>query len=344
MRRRGAPSESRLKNALDEDEFHTVSSRRSSHSHSIGTGTDFKKSSVMEQSENSELDNLLRFREDADDPKKETIENSRWFGRKSSTSNDSEQQSAPFSGNSASSCAPPDAHTQSQQGSSTWWNSVAGSAGSVAGAVAGTAGMVVGAAGAAAASAVASAKGSASLSSTGSSAAPPNTSCHACHATFSLVKLRYPCPNCELNFCYYCLPSSFKHRIPRLRMVEPTVVCEECFYRTCVQTCGGRCFSLFPVIDLKAFLTKHRVDHRDCVEKEDLIRKINGWGKLDKLKNSSKIPSAVPMAHDDAGLEYLSVKELREVLDNYGVKHNDCIEKDELVTRLRMSISNQRES
>eukprot|EP00126_Sphaerothecum_destruens_P013420 Sdes_comp22968_c0_seq1m21319 len=102
--------------------------------------------------------------------------------------------------------------------------------------------------------------------------------CFGCKEEFGLLRRSYKCPNCNHKFCYYCLPSQFTHRIPRLRVVEPTVVCEMCYYRICVQTCGGKCFSNGPISLMKEFLRKHHVDFTDCVEKQDLVRKINDWG------------------------------------------------------------------
>eukprot|EP01135_Chromosphaera_perkinsii_P011630 Nk52_evm13s2462 gene=Nk52_evmTU13s2462 len=341
MRRRGAPSESRLKNALDEDEF---IKRRSQHISMDSNNEEFM-SSVNSYGE----DGYSKFRETCDDLKRERT-NSGWFSRKSST-----EPVSTTNINSADAPAP---------GTSGWWDaagSVVGAVGTVvgtAGAVAGTvvstagtvAGSVAGAAGTAASSVATGAKsvvvggpnGSQNASKEddhGISGLPKNNpNCHKCNAQFSLMKLRYLCAACDYYFCYYCLPSKYKHRVPRKRITEPTAVCEDCFFKTCVQCCGGRCISFLSVSELKEFLTSRNINHVGCAEKMDLVCKINDWGKLEKLKRTST-PSAVPMAHIDGGLQYLSVKELREVLNNHGINHGDCIEKSELIDRLQSSLN-----
>eukprot|EP01099_Mayorella_cantabrigiensis_P005329 TRINITY_DN4219_c0_g1_i1.p1 TRINITY_DN4219_c0_g1~~TRINITY_DN4219_c0_g1_i1.p1 ORF type:complete len:770 (-),score=165.96 TRINITY_DN4219_c0_g1_i1:35-2344(-) len=89
------------------------------------------------------------------------------------------------------------------------------------------------------------------------------TSCTACHANFSVIKLKHHCRNCGQTFCGQC--AHHKYQIDSKGFYEPVRVCNTCFAQLSatnyqkkvgVKTCGV-CSQNFNPVLRKKYLCKH---------------------------------------------------------------------------------------
>eukprot|EP00051_Salpingoeca_urceolata_P000693 m.35386 g.35386 ORF g.35386 m.35386 type:complete len:413 (+) comp10922_c0_seq2:286-1524(+) len=170
-------------------------------------------------------------------------------------------------------------------------------------------------------------------SASAKTAASATSGCAECGATFSAMRCwRYTCPNCSKDYCSACLTNQQQHRVPRLRVIEPVPLCKTCYFVTCTQCCGGKCFSEWPVAQLKQFLKAKNIECQ-AIEKYDIVKAINAWGSVESVMETD---APHPVSAFSVGrLHKMPVSQLRALLDRKGIAHAHCIEKGELVDLAR---------
>jgi len=174
--------------------------------------------------------------------------------------------------------------------------------------------------------------------------------CFHCDTSFNILKRRNQCGHCDKNFCKNC--TSKKVQIPKYGHKKPINVCSYCFVAICVDLFDRKSLEGQTVEELKRYAHRNGIEIQGPMDKSELIERyfdIHAAKLAPKVtttsyafknedlpdpKDSSGYP-AIENKNQIGTINELNVSSLKLILHNNGIDHTDCIEKSELIHKVK---------
>eukprot|EP01118_Nematostelium_gracile_P005234 TRINITY_DN1639_c0_g1_i2.p1 TRINITY_DN1639_c0_g1~~TRINITY_DN1639_c0_g1_i2.p1 ORF type:complete len:271 (+),score=47.71 TRINITY_DN1639_c0_g1_i2:141-953(+) len=176
------------------------------------------------------------------------------------------------------------------------------------------------------------------------------SNCYHCGVGFNLLKRKHACGHCGLLFCKSC--TEIQVQIPKYGHRKPTNVCCACFCSICIELDDRKSLEGRSIEELKRFAARKGVEIQGPMEKYELIERFieQFSSKSVHIESSTsysfkneelpevKDPTAYPTIDNKNQInriEDLSISSLKLILHNNGIDHQDCLEKSDLIHKVK---------